>query len=190
MQKGFTLAETLITMAVIGVIMALSIPAIIQNTNDTKPLFKKAYNTVEEMVNDLINDTVKYPDGEFTDGTFCNYFFSKLNTIGYVASNCDSSFVDAIPDTPVATTSNSMRWYGAQNDFTAGQCDEADTNIDDSINTCIKISVDVNGANKGANTNADQANKDIFTIYITKEGKVAVKSSSANVYDEAYLLQN
>jgi len=199
MQKGFTLAETLITMAVIGVIMALSIPAVIQSTNDTTPLFKKAYNSVEEVVSDLINDTTLYPTGEFTDGTFCNNFFSKINTIGYANANCVNTFVDAIPGTPVATTTNAMRWYDVQNDFDTAQCDGAaggggTTGIDTSTNTCIKISIDVNGANKGANTAGAQANRDIFTVYITKVGKIHVKSlpaaTYANTYDEAYILQH
>jgi len=194
MQKAFTLAETLITMAVIGIIMALSIPAVIQSTNDTGPLFKKAYNTVEEVVGELINDTAVFPYGEFEDNQFCNAFFSKVNTVGYVASNCGNTFVSTIPGTPVATTTNSMRWYGIQSNFTTANCDTANTGIDitgtPAANTCIKISVDINGVNKGANTASEVANKDIYTIYVTKVGKVTVETSTANTFDEAYVLQH
>jgi len=190
MRKGFTLAETLITMAVIGIIMALSIPAVIQSTNDTAPLFKKAYNSVGDVVDELINDTALYPTGEITGNTFCNNFFSKLNTIGYVPGNCLNTFVSTVPGTPVATTSNSMRWYGIQQDFSTTNCDTANTGIDTSVNTCVKINVDINGANKGANITTDQANKDIFTIYVTNLGKVAVETSATNTYDEAYILQH
>jgi len=203
MQKGFTLAETLITMAVIGVIMALSIPAVIQSTNDTTPLFKKAYNTVEEIVTELINDTAMYPSGDLTTGTntFCNNFFSKINTIGTVG--CAEAAVAVPPADPDVTTTNAMRWYNihaatgttATNGFTTANCDGAaggggTTGIDTDLNTCIKLQVDVNGTNKGANITTDQANKDIFTVYITNTGKVAVETSIANTYDEAYLLQH
>lgn len=195
MKKAFTLAESLITMAIIGIIMALSIPAVIQSTNDTAPLFKKAYGTVEEITNELVNDVSLYPTGELSDTTFCNNFFSKMNTIGYTAANCANTFVAAIPGTPNVTSSNAMRWYNVDEDFTAAQCDGAAgggglTGIDSTTNTCIRISVDVNGANKGANTNAAQSNRDIFTIYITKTGKVTVQSSTANTYNEASILQN
>jgi prepilin-type N-terminal cleavage/methylation domain-containing protein len=202
MQKGFTLAETLITMAVIGIIMALSIPMAIRSTKDNHVLFKKAYKTVDNIVNELINDTSLYPNGEFINNTFCNNFFSKLNTIGYNPNNCSNTFVDAFPNpgfppfvpatpaTPVATTSDGMQWYDIQNDFTAGQCDSFSTGIDDTINTCIKIYVDINGAGKGENTEGGASYKDIFTIYITKSGRVTVSTSTFNDYNEAYILQH
>ena len=66
MKKAFTLAEALVTMAIIGIVMALSIPAVIQSTNDTRPLFKKAYSTVETVVNELVNDTSLYPSGDLS----------------------------------------------------------------------------------------------------------------------------
>jgi len=207
MRKGFTLAETLITMAIIGVIMALSIPAVIQSTNDTGPLFKKAYNTVEDIVNELINDTSLYPTGEFGSSGFCTNFFSKLNTVGTVS--CAEAAVAVPPADPDATTSNAMRWYNvhpatgttATDGFTAANCDGASggggiTGLDSDINTCIKISVDVNGANKGANITTAQANRDIFTIYVTNLGKVTVPAfdgASApltNTWDEIYILQH
>jgi prepilin-type N-terminal cleavage/methylation domain-containing protein len=226
MQKGFTLAETLITMAVIGIIMALSIPAVIQSTNDTKPLFKKAYNSVEEVVNELINDTSIYPSGDLsaaasgttycsaTDLTnglcFCQNFFSKLNTIGTITCTAAAAVTPTVtvgtPNTTNAdaTATNAMNWYNfhstvaakATSGFTAANCQGVNngniTTIADGAgqDTCVKISVDVNGMNKGANTNTGQANQDIFDIYVTAAGKVTVAKSVANDYDEASLLQN
>lgn len=201
MRKGFTLAETLITMVLVGIIMALSIPMAIQSTNDTSPLFKVAYKTVDNLVNELIADTALYPSGEFSNNTFCNNFFSKINTIGYAAGNCANTYPSAVDpvspyanDMPNAITSNSMRWYGFQSDFTTANCDTATTGIvitgTPPANTCIKISVDVNGINKGAHITTDQANKDIYNIYVTKSGNVAVETSVANPWDEEYILQN
>lgn len=138
MRKAFTLAETLISMLIIGIILAISIPVVIQNTNDTAPRFKKAYNTVEETVSELVNDPSLYPTGDLTnpahgatiptcsdaDATagkcFCQNFFSKLNIVGTV--NCSDRtwvFTDAsqvsIPNEPNpdtdATTTNGMQWF-------------------------------------------------------------------------------
>ncbi len=48
MKKGFTLAEVLITLAVIGVVAALTIPSVVKNYRETelKSQFKKAYNII------------------------------------------------------------------------------------------------------------------------------------------------
>lgn len=203
MQKAFTLSETLITMAIIGVIMALSIPAVIQSTNDTQPLFKKAYNSVETVVTELINDTAVYPSGQFDNSNnFCNNFFSKLNTVGTISCGnaALTTFPSGIPTGTAAdsTTTNAMIFYNlhstaaaaATSGFTTALCDTATTGIDITgtppANTCIKISVDVNGANKGAGTNLAQTNRDIFTIYITNSGKVTVNSIPAATYSHTY----
>ena len=209
MRKAFTLAETLITMAIIGVIMALSIPAVIQSTNDTKPLFKKAYNSVESIVSDLANNTALYPTGDLSlpaSGNFCTNFFSELNTIGTVSCG-NAAAVTPSTSNMDATATNAMLWYNlhpltaftipaADTAFTTGNCDTATTGIDitgtPATNICVKILIDVNGANKGANTTAAQDNRDIFTVYVTNSGKVTVKTvvSTANVFEEANLLQN
>lgn len=232
-KKAFTLAEALVTMAIIGIIMALSIPAVIQSTNDTKPLFKKAYNTVEEIVNELINDTSLYPSGDLSSPAtgvtncsssdasaglcFCNHFFSKMNTIGSATCTVRANAVTSVTSpgtftssdtTHDAVSTNAMKWYDVHSTtaattsgFAQSYCDGTATDnyttIDDTAttgSTCLRITVDVNGANKGANTTQAQTNRDMFFIYITNTGKVTVKSGSSytatNEYDEAYILQN
>jgi len=212
-QKGFTLAETLITMAIIGIIMALSIPVVIQSTNDTDLLFKKAYNTVETTVGEMINDTALYPSGDLRTrigsvGIFCSDFLDKINTVGTISCGKNDLTTFDASGTPTgtaanATTTNSMVFYNlhftestsATAGFSPTNCDGASngggaTGIDTDIFSCVKISIDVNGASKGANTHLDQANKDIFDIYVTQTGKIAVESSTANPWDEAYILSH
>jgi prepilin-type N-terminal cleavage/methylation domain-containing protein len=220
-KKGFTLAETLITMAIIGIIMALSIPAVIQNTNDTQPLFKKAFNTTEEVVSDLVNDSFLYPSGDLSTPAhgagiatcsdanataglcFCQNFFSKLNIIG--TATCTATAAPVAPTTSNmdATTTNSMLWYNlhptnttpdavATQGFDASKCDNGTTGITTASPgaTCIRLQIDVNGPNKGANITTDQANKDIFTVYITNTGKVSIETAATNVWDESFILQH
>ena len=50
MKKGFTLAEVLITLGIIGVVAAMTIPTLIQNTNSVKFVtqFKKSISTLSQ----------------------------------------------------------------------------------------------------------------------------------------------
>lgn len=50
MKKGFTLAEVLITLGIIGVVAAMTIPTLIQNTNSVKfaSQFKKTISTLSQ----------------------------------------------------------------------------------------------------------------------------------------------
>ena len=50
--KGFTLAEVLITLGIIGVVAAITIPTLIANTNSQKirTQFKKTISTLNQMV--------------------------------------------------------------------------------------------------------------------------------------------
>jgi prepilin-type N-terminal cleavage/methylation domain-containing protein len=52
MKKGFTLAEVLITLAIIGVVAALTIPAVTKNYKATelKTQFKKSYSILNQAI--------------------------------------------------------------------------------------------------------------------------------------------
>lgn len=86
--KGFTLAEVLITLTVIGVLAAILTPVLQKAVPDpNKALFRKAYNTVVTAVSDLINDEESYPSnilGNATNPTMNNVSvgFNNLNIAG------------------------------------------------------------------------------------------------------------
>ncbi|OGI00562.1 MAG: hypothetical protein A2Y25_07650 [Candidatus Melainabacteria bacterium GWF2_37_15] len=172
-KKGFSMGEMLVTMMVIGLIAALTIPSITQTkSNALKTLYKSAYTNMETIVNELINDVSLYPSGQFGNNTFCANFFSKVNTVGYTAANCANTFNAVIPGTPNATTTNAMRWYNMDNDF-------GETCPDGASGYCVKISIDVDGAGKGVNSRvASDEQRDIFDIYIFSTGKLTVPAGS------------
>ena len=176
MKKGFSTAEMLVAMMIVGLIAALTIPAIKQtNSNAVKTLYKSAYTNVETVVNELINDVSLYKHGQFGNNQFCANFFSKVNTIGYTAANCTNTFDSTIPpatDAPNAVTTNGMRWYNMDNDF-------GEACPDGASGYCVKVSIDVDGAGKGVNSNtASDENRDILDIYIFKTGKLSVPAGS------------
>lgn len=139
-KKAFTLAETLITLIIVGVIAATVTPIImsaIPNTNKVK--FKKAYSVTETAITNMINNDIIYPasailtagDGlDYEQGfnntaaipngngavtpninKFCYYMADQMNIIGQ--SNCPTA--DAITTVPYTkpnfTTTDGVDWY-------------------------------------------------------------------------------
>ena len=116
-KSGFTLAEVLITLAIIGVVAAIMLPAI-KNAQPNKEmaLVKKAYYNTTRLVSELINDEDFYPEREdealsgFSNvsiidqvgdhearfqgreysgpGKFCGLFAAKINTVS--EPNCNA----------------------------------------------------------------------------------------------------
>ncbi len=61
-KNGFTLAETVITMAVIGVVAAISLPLINSfRIDENKVLFLRAYDAIVEATQMIISNTEMYP---------------------------------------------------------------------------------------------------------------------------------
>ena len=68
-KKGFTLQELLITLGIVGVISAITIPAIMSVCPDkNKSLFIKTYRTIASLTNEILNDTSLYLETYDTDG--------------------------------------------------------------------------------------------------------------------------
>ncbi len=94
--KGFTLAEILIAMLVLGIIVAASVPVILNlMPNKNAIMIKKAYYATESIVHSLINNPNYYPDMSAncinTDGTLktsgtdsCYYGFDYAPAAVYV----------------------------------------------------------------------------------------------------------
>lgn len=63
-RKGFTLAEIMVSIAVLGILSAILIPVIVKKIPDnSKVLIKSSYASVENAVTELINDQQSYPMG-------------------------------------------------------------------------------------------------------------------------------
>ena len=69
-KKGFTLQELLVTMAIIGIVAAITAPAITGLFPDeNKMKYLKAYNTLTNITGEIINDQSLYWDIYEEDGT-------------------------------------------------------------------------------------------------------------------------
>ena len=61
--KGFTVAELMVALAVVGIIVAVVTPAIVRTRPDkNKMMVKKTFYTTEHIVSALMNDERLYPD--------------------------------------------------------------------------------------------------------------------------------
>ena len=60
-KKGFTLSEVLVTLGIVGVIAALTVPSLMNlRPDDVKMKFIKAYGTLTSIVSDVFGDTSYY----------------------------------------------------------------------------------------------------------------------------------
>ena len=186
-KRGFTLAEVLITLTVLGILIAITIPVINQLTpNKQKIMFKKAYEVCERVVEELINEEGLYPDdtlgfiyttdavtynGSLYSGTtkFCELFAEKLNISG--ASSCGASGFDF-------TTNDGIIWDMPTGNFTTGGSQTIIIDVSGgTTETQTRKNPNCRCTNPptctGCSENADQ-----FQIYIWNDGRVTVDDTA------------
>ena len=172
-KSAFTLAETLVTLMVLGIIATLTIPSV-QNFASRRAnaaLAQKALSSISNATKDLqrengairfwnlssYEDILKMYKSKMTaSGTIISSYPVKyLNGGAYDSSNmfnASTSFIN----------SDGMLFYIQAN--LTGKCS---ISSDDLKNGCIDWGVDVNGA-KGPNV----IGRDIFGFYVTSDGSV------------------
>ena len=96
MKKGFTLAEVLITLVIIGVIAALTIPNLMQKYQDEalKTAYKKTYNILNNAYKTVIAENGPLDCHYKVNGNTssdCNLLYTKLMTSALkIAKKCDN----------------------------------------------------------------------------------------------------
>ncbi len=129
MKKSFTLAETLVTLTVLGIIMAIVIPLISKARPDKDVImFKKALyslqsavgNATEELLNEGAMSNTIWSDDIVTTGSpsgFCNRISDHLNTTG--KGKCGNATSDDGSDShyynPQIVTTDGMRFWHVPN---------------------------------------------------------------------------
>ena len=186
-KTGFTLAEILITLTVIGVVAALTIPTLLQKTNDVelKTALKKSYGDFQQAYIALAADNsgieqVFSGDGSASaDANAMNAFLTKFKYIKNCGSGMGCLYTTPLKcfDGSVCTANPDSGFnnnYGKailnngslviMNDFSE-TClsDKGDGPLDSQV--CGEFLIDVNGF-KPPNARG----KDYFSFWITKTG--------------------
>lgn len=171
MRKAFTLAETLITLAIIGVVAAISIPSLMNKTQDQelKSAWKKQYSTLANAFNLILNENGGNIKGLCSDDAcLLNLFKDKL----IVQKSCPTNSLANcyIPYNKVQNSaggsSDMFRNSGmilSDGSYLAFIVRDSDCNYsyNSGLKNCGNISIDVNGK-KPPNIQG----KDIFRVFI------------------------
>ena len=188
-KPAFTLAEVLITLMIIGVVAALTIPALINKTNDEelKSAFKKTFSDISNASSMIKNenggslaslDGCNSADRNVRNLCFMNYYAKYMG----LSKICPSAGGGATMSAGCWTGSykylggGSAAWLGAYGigAMTNGGYSfsmyydywDCSGTVGTAIsNLCATMMIDVNG-----NKQPNRMGKDLFSVYVTADG--------------------
>lgn len=151
-KSGFTLAEVLVTLMIIGVIASMTVPSLMQNTaqQEYKAALKKAVSTMNQAIAmNYALDGVDASADEYMGTKFVEMMKKRMN-IGEVGSSNDVYTADGIYYKALAGD---------------GSCSYNSEGL--GTGKCAKVQIDVNGR-KGPNKLTTTTDKvyDIYTVNI------------------------
>lgn len=172
-KSGFTLAEVLITIGIIGIIAALTIPVLMQNIQDNglKIAYKKSFTILSQATQRIANDNGGSILGTFSSNTSIkNLYLNYLSTI----KNCDygastgicwattTKYIDGTIKTDMWNSTGIVLKDGSTIMFSVdANCQTTSSGTPMGQSTCGNISIDVNGL-KPPNT----FGKDMYMVHI------------------------
>lgn len=107
---GFTLAEVLITLGIIGVVAAITIPGLITNyrAHRLRSQFLKSYSTVQQVIRSMVNDEISTNPADYaynySGNGFPDMFARYLNAPTICSRNVSGATTQ--------TASGCMSYYG------------------------------------------------------------------------------
>lgn len=174
--NGFTLAEVLITLGIIGIIAAMTIPTLMQNQRNAATItsVKKAYSTLTNAFTSAVQDNGLASSWPSVGGSLS--VFSTLETYLKFSKSCNSN-TGCFPDVDYKTL-NGGGYENIEQDSALRKAQLADGSlmaIGESsscggINICGQVLIDINGA-QGPNTYG----RDLFDFAVI-ENKVILSN--------------
>lgn len=188
-KKGFTLAEILVTLVIIGIVASITIPNMLQNIQDAtlKESWKKTFSDFSQATSLLARDKA----GDLT-GVFTHYNTAKEAYLPYLnnVKNCDA-FADGCTYSTYSTLSGAtlnkcsfagcaqivlnsgvilnfdIYWSGCTGNYSPISGEGA----------CLDVKIDVNGIKP-----PNKVGKDIFAVQVLKTGRVFPYGSKGDYF--------
>ena len=183
-KKAFTLAEVLLTLVIIGVVAAITMPTLIANSKEEeiKSLLKKNNSVINQALYRYYMEEGYLPSGrEFDARTFKKIYqkgFSILKDYGlydyYYAGRNEDVYKNY-------TGTNNLNYYmfdDGQFIINDGSFIMIDNPSAGANNNRVFISVDVNGPSKGPN----RLGKDLFMFQLVNNGKLLPMGHKDTIY--------
>ena len=177
-KLGFTLAEVLITLVIIGVIAAMTVPTLMNNTNahEFRSALKKAISGVNQALTLHYALTSESAHDYSTASTLVDGIFKKrMSVMDAGLTGFTSKSTTCAADSPLFVTADGIVFCVDKTNFTidtssdTGACDVYNTKpCTPSAEGKVNMWIDVNGAKKPNEPTEDAVRpKDIYqaTIY-------------------------
>ena len=179
-NKGFTLAEVLITLVIIGIIGALTVPSLIQNTQKQEYVsaLKKTYSTLSQAAQLIISEegSPKYTEGGWAkdNDTVYEMFKKYLNSAKDCGKEAGCSYKTYYHLNETSPSGMNLDDYTSSGKliladgtlllfgWTSQNCT---MNYTGSSNTCVTVIADINGM-KGPN----RVGRDIYQFVLENNG--------------------
>ena len=171
-KSGFTLAEVLVTLMIIGVIAAMTIPSLMQSTaqQEFRAAFKKAVSMINQAV--TLNYALDGRDAtDYSTSNFISLMTQRLNVMSMDGTNA-------------MYTADGM-WFSTSTTQAGGATGTTTCNANDTAtpgNVCSVVVVDVNGM-KGPNRPTTSTTRvfDIFTIAVYPQKALPANSTMGQI---------
>ncbi len=200
MQKGFTMAEVLITLGIIGVVAAMTLPTVMNNSRNKalETALKKNYSVIEQALNMYYAQTGERLLPEIVGASRLKLtikpYFQVIRDCGQGSEGNEELIKKTcIPNyhnvgTPDKNSTNYKTFNGVSNIdltyFDDGQFVISDGSlilIENRVPERCFISVDVNGYNK----NPNRLGQDLFMFQISEKGKLLPMGAEGTTYYSA-----
>ena len=174
-RKGFTLAEILIALTILGVIAAITLPGILGDTQhrDIRAKVQKAYNTLNNAYSLAYIDNDNASKWATSQNAVHNLLASEMQTVNYTQNDTSILSKDGI--------SYQYTPQGTDNTNCSGSILNS-SNTEDTTATTITSYCGTMTANiKGENDFTDRPGINTFAFYLTDGGFVPYGEKGTNL---------